>query len=249
MSPNRSRDDTKDVSADDSDEWELEAAALGVLRGRKISEFINDAAGLRQALKALETPAAAPSNNEQSRFAEQFRVTLSSVEQPNWSIDLNHDQDRETYFRAVAALGAWRGYEWCAVHAIPTERPEDYFAEMIKSDVHMTRVRQSLLQERQRLHEIQRLRSEALTRLEAKRRQREAAFRQQESKRTGLAQIEQWKQEQGLDRFDRNSREKRSQRTAHRRPLRSSKKTYRQKKNRPGKHRREQLRQARHARR
>jgi len=32
--------------------------------------------------------------------------------------DINQDQELETRFRAIAALGAWIGTEWCAAHGI-----------------------------------------------------------------------------------------------------------------------------------
>jgi rRNA-processing protein EBP2 len=248
----RSDDDDNSLREDTNEDWALEAAALGVLRGRKVSEYVYDAGGLKQALAELEASAGTASTAEQSQFPERFRITLPRALQSFGKADVDRDQERETYFQAMATIGAWYGYEWCSQHGIPTERPEDYFADMIKSDEHMTRVRKTLLQERQRLHEIQRLRSEALTKLEAKRRHREAAVRHQESKRTGLAQIEQWKREQGLNRTPIGNPAKRgegfqNQRSSsasmkgtwqrHQQPKRKSKK-------RPGKQKRAAQRQA-----
>ena len=34
------------------------------------------------------------------------------------------------------------------VYGVPTKRPEDYFAEMVKSDKHMQRIREKLIQKK-----------------------------------------------------------------------------------------------------
>lgn len=233
------------VSTSDSDEWVVEAAALGVLQGKKVSEFINDTDALRAVTRELAPSTKDSVDTERSQFAERFQVTVPSVLELPGGTDINQDQELETRFRAIAALGAWIGTEWCAAHGIRTERPADYFAEMLKSDDHMARVRKALLEERQRLHEIQRIRAEALTRLEAKRRQREARVRLQESKRAGFAEVEQWKREQGLSSGQAVGSERYRQRVVQRNHSKAAGRPRgkrREIKKRPGKKRREQLR-------
>lgn len=53
--------------------------------------------------------------------------------------------DRISYKQALHAANAGRAL--AAKHNFPFTRPSDYFAEMVKTDAHMERIRQRLLDE------------------------------------------------------------------------------------------------------
>ncbi|GLB38640.1 putative eukaryotic rRNA processing protein EBP2 [Lyophyllum shimeji] len=62
-------------------------------------------------------------------------------------VDVNDDLNRELAFYKQALHGADAARAPAAKHKFPFTRPADYFAEMVKSDAHMERIRQRLLDE------------------------------------------------------------------------------------------------------
>ncbi|OSX59721.1 hypothetical protein POSPLADRAFT_1183396 [Postia placenta MAD-698-R-SB12] len=80
------------------------------------------------------------------------------------TIDVGVDDDlnRELAFYKQALHGAQQARSLAAKHGLPFTRPSDYFAEMVKSDAHMERIRQRLLDE-----------GAAIKRSEEKRKERE----------------------------------------------------------------------------
>ncbi|KAJ7647044.1 eukaryotic rRNA processing protein EBP2-domain-containing protein [Roridomyces roridus] len=63
-------------------------------------------------------------------------------------VDVNDDLNRELAFYKQALHGANAARDLAAKHKFPFTRPADYFAEMVKTDAHMERIRQRLLDER-----------------------------------------------------------------------------------------------------
>ncbi|KAL1745813.1 eukaryotic rRNA processing [Schizophyllum fasciatum] len=63
-------------------------------------------------------------------------------------VDVDDDLNRELAFYKQALHGANAARALAATHALPFTRPADYFAEMVKSDAHMERIRQRLLDEK-----------------------------------------------------------------------------------------------------
>ncbi|PBK65813.1 Ebp2-domain-containing protein [Armillaria solidipes] len=62
-------------------------------------------------------------------------------------VDVDDDLNREVAFYKQALHGANAGRTLAAKHKFPFTRPSDYFAEMVKTDAHMERIRQRLLDE------------------------------------------------------------------------------------------------------
>lgn len=69
-----------------------------------------------------------------------------------------NDFKRETMFHRQAQSAVMRGIELLRKNNIPTHRPEDYFAEMFKSDEHMQKVRHALLQRKVALEQTEKVR-------------------------------------------------------------------------------------------
>ncbi|KAI0926888.1 hypothetical protein AcV5_007564 [Taiwanofungus camphoratus] len=78
------------------------------------------------------------------------------------NVDVDDDLNRELAFYKQALHGAENSRSLAAKHNLPFTRPSDYFAEMVKSDAHMERIRQRLLDE-----------SAAIKQSEEKRKERE----------------------------------------------------------------------------
>ncbi|KAJ2934764.1 hypothetical protein H1R20_g2353, partial [Candolleomyces eurysporus] len=62
-------------------------------------------------------------------------------------VDVTDDLNREVAFYKQALYSANEARKLAAKHKLPFTRPSDYFAEMVKSDSHMERIRQRLLNE------------------------------------------------------------------------------------------------------
>ncbi|KAF9222943.1 Ebp2-domain-containing protein [Gyrodon lividus] len=62
--------------------------------------------------------------------------------------DVDDDLKRELAFYKQALYSADRARTLAESHSLPFTRPSDYFAEMVKSDAHMERIRSRLLDER-----------------------------------------------------------------------------------------------------
>ncbi|KZT67303.1 eukaryotic rRNA processing [Daedalea quercina L-15889] len=78
------------------------------------------------------------------------------------NVDVDDDLNRELAFYKQALHGAQLAKSLAAKHSLAFTRPPDYFAEMVKSDAHMERIRQRLLDE-----------SASIKRSEEKRKERE----------------------------------------------------------------------------
>ncbi|KAH0826173.1 eukaryotic rRNA processing [Lanmaoa asiatica] len=63
-------------------------------------------------------------------------------------VDVDDDLNRELAFYKQALYSANHARTLAASHSLPFTRPSDYFAEMVKSDAHMERIRSRLLDER-----------------------------------------------------------------------------------------------------
>lgn len=69
--------------------------------------------------------------------------------------DVHHDTKRELAIYKQALHAATTAKLILTKENIPFTRPDDYFAEMVKSDAHMARVRQRLLDERLQLEQAE----------------------------------------------------------------------------------------------
>ncbi|TFK52689.1 Ebp2-domain-containing protein [Heliocybe sulcata] len=88
--------------------------------------------------------------------------TLSISYPEKIEVDVDDDLNRELSFYKQALHAANTARALASQHNLPFTRPSDYFAEMVKSDAHMERIRQRLLNE-----------SATIKRGEEKRRERE----------------------------------------------------------------------------
>lgn len=189
--------DTSEFS--ESSDEEGVALAIGVLKGQTISECIHDETALKSRLLDVELFCSRNKSKEEEQFPESFRVSLEEdggLARTDW----NNDVLVERSFRHRATIGAKMGYRLCKQHGIKHVRPDDYFAEMLKPDKHMEKMRAQILEERQQLMERQQRKSAALSRVVAKEKERQATLRKQQERKRGLAEIEQWKESEGYGR-------------------------------------------------
>ncbi|KAL0273945.1 UNVERIFIED_CONTAM: hypothetical protein PYX00_006502 [Menopon gallinae] len=148
-----------------SDEELQEAFAAGVLKpglNVRVEEKVykNNVAGLKQKLKDISSklkwiermdlevqpaPVAPELHFEVNEKEKENVVNLKSrMRLPIKQQVALDDFKREVLFHRQAQSAVLQGIPRLKALGVPTQRPDDYFAEMMKSDKHMQKVRQSL---------------------------------------------------------------------------------------------------------
>ncbi|KAL0239173.1 hypothetical protein PCE1_004864 [Barthelona sp. PCE] len=111
--------------------------------------------------------------NEISIPKEGFKDVLAvTVDTEIVLEDVNDDLQRESSFYQQALSGYLKGRAQCAKEDIPCDRPRDYFAEMLKSDDHMARIKKRLISEEAKITKAQERRQQREFRKKGKKKMR-----------------------------------------------------------------------------
>lgn len=106
------------------------------------SALINTLSSIRKSLPWIErldvTCSAAPAQKD---------LDLDDLQH----IDPDDDFKRENFFYRVAQSAVLKAIPQLHALDVPTKRPSDYFAEMVKTDDHMTKVKKYLIETKQKL--------------------------------------------------------------------------------------------------
>ena len=116
---------------------EEEAAASGVVAKRPRGIYNKE--GLEQALATIETTSLP--------FIESYQVCEFDLEVP----DENDDLEREMAFYQQSLSAVESGRNQLKKLGVPARRPIDYFAENLKTDAHMGRIKDKLLLEQKKM--------------------------------------------------------------------------------------------------
>lgn len=116
----------------------------GALKSGKVSEegmktmtHINNVPKLKERLEAIQ---------KKLPWIENLDVTVDlKVPIEDMKAVINDNFKQEMLFYKQSQVGAQQSIARLISMGISTERPEDYFAEMVKSDVHMKRVKEKLI--------------------------------------------------------------------------------------------------------
>lgn len=100
---------------------------------------INNTVALSKGLKAIQLPASAKEN-----FYEHMSIDSKD---PIVLKDIYDDPERELSFYKQSLDAVRRARNILVNSGIPFTRPDDYFAEMVKSDEHMEKLRQKIIKE------------------------------------------------------------------------------------------------------
>merc|ERR1712158_38042 len=101
----------------------------------------------------------------------------------------NDDFKREALFALEAKASVIKGLELLAKHDIPTKRPQDYYAEMAKSDKQMEKVKNKLVQKQEEAERRQKLRALRDQRKKGKEIQQEIKKKRSEEKKDFLKKV------------------------------------------------------------
>lgn len=124
-----------------------------------------------------------PGNSGKLPFAESLCVEMPVEQEGPLPADLAVDDlQREETFAKLATAAAHSGLSRLRSESIKFRRPTDYFAEMIKTDEHMTKVKGRLLHEKERIETAQKHRNNRNIRKNRKK-VRQAQMEREQAKR------------------------------------------------------------------
>ncbi|KAJ2722096.1 RRNA processing protein [Coemansia sp. Benny D115] len=100
-----------------------------------------------------------------------------------------NDLDRELKFYQQGLEAAIEGKKEIIKSGVPYERPADYFAEMVKSDAHMAKIRQKLLDKQQGIQNAEEAKKQRELRKYGKKIQEEKIKEREDQKKASLDKI------------------------------------------------------------
>lgn len=142
---------------------------------------INNVGALKRSLASFKLPIDAKVS-----FLETFSVTNA---EPLSIKDVFDDTERELAFYAQALDAVREGRKLCKHNQIPFSRPPDYFAEMVKSDEHMDRIKRKLIDEESAKRASQEARKQRELKKYGKKVQHERLQQYQKQKRDTLEKV------------------------------------------------------------
>ncbi|KAI8773449.1 rRNA-processing protein EBP2 [Biomphalaria glabrata] len=185
------------------DEDIQEALAVGKIKPGLIIEeqkknFINNKAGLKDKIKEFSL--------DKFKWIERFDLANEPAplvgfnDQENSQLE-NDDFNRELKFYRQAQATVLEGLAILRKLSIPTRRPDDYFAEMAKSDEHMKKVRAKLLEKKISMEKSEKAKKLREMRKYGKKVQKENMLKRQKEKKEMLDSVKKFRKGQ-IDRLD-----------------------------------------------
>ncbi|KAI8851208.1 eukaryotic rRNA processing, partial [Chytridium lagenaria] len=170
-------DDEDDDDEEDDDEDEDDDQ--GDENAKKV--YVNDKSGLLSRLSdiTLSTPTTPLPWLDYQSITSTTPITLSKTQ-------VDNDLTRELAFYKQALEAAVEGEKKLKKLNVPVFRPLDYYAEMVKSDEHMMRVRQKLVDEANAVAEAERIKKMREAKKFGKKVQQEKLAAREQSKKKDL---------------------------------------------------------------
>ncbi|KAI8625363.1 eukaryotic rRNA processing protein EBP2-domain-containing protein [Xylariaceae sp. FL1651] len=139
-------DEEEDEDEEDEDDEEIDWADLPPEEREDIipraRTSINNISGLKNTLKRFAIP-----TDDTVPFALHQSVTSSELTASAVGEDLMDDIKREVAFYAQSLDAAKRARALLKAEGVPFSRPTDYFAEMVKDDGHMEKIKAKLIED------------------------------------------------------------------------------------------------------
>eukprot|EP01060_Flectonema_neradi_P002782 TRINITY_DN1175_c0_g2_i1.p1 TRINITY_DN1175_c0_g2~~TRINITY_DN1175_c0_g2_i1.p1 ORF type:complete len:238 (+),score=73.25 TRINITY_DN1175_c0_g2_i1:52-765(+) len=122
-------------------------------------------------------------------WAERLQITSSkSLRDEDWNVD--DDGLREELFEKQALKNVEEAMKLIKQHNIPNTRPNDYYAEMVKSDIHMGKIRDEMAIQKNKIKAQQERRDKKHAQKFGKAVQQQVLQEREAKKADALARIE-----------------------------------------------------------
>ena len=181
-------DDFDDEDDDEADEEEdaMEMAAL-LAKSQAKNPLINNKPALHDRLADIVLGGGAKVPWVET-FTSLSRTTAESLVE-----DVNDDLKRELAFYDIALAGVKDCQEMCRSSGVSYERPTDYYAEMVKSDGHMLKVKKELLEQAAKIEAAELRRKQREAKKFGKALQVERNQEKEKKKKDELDSIKKWR--------------------------------------------------------
>jgi len=146
---------------------------------------------LEQKLEDIKITLKGHDPSDEIPWIETLLLTVGKVELK----DAEDDLVREKLFYDMALTAANTGLDRLHQEGTPYTRPDDFFAEMIKTDNHMSKVKSVLLKEKRHIEEAQQRTKIRMQRKFSKKTQVEAQQQRQKEKKEELDAIKKWRKD------------------------------------------------------
>lgn len=110
-------------------------------------------------------------------------------------VDVNDDLARELAFYTQALEGTRQAFEKLQGMGLPFLRPSDYYAEMVKSDAHMVKVKSRLLHEKKQIEEAEERRKARENKRLAKEIQAQKLKERAKQKKEDIESVKKWRKQ------------------------------------------------------
>lgn len=171
----------EDEDENDMDDEDENSVDVGLTQ-KKSKIFVNDKAGLLSRLAHIRLKGPGKS----LAWIEFQDVTVPQHLDPK---EVDDDLKREMTFYGQALAAVKEGFRRLKDSKIPIHRPLDYYAEMIKSDEHMMRIKKKLLEETQAMENSERAKELRHAKKFGKKVQQEKLAEREKSKRDELEKV------------------------------------------------------------
>lgn len=122
-------------------------------------------------------------------------------------VDVNDDLARELAFYTQALDGTRQAFEKLQSMGIPFLRPPDYYAEMVKSDAHMLKVKGKLLVEKKKIEEAEERKKAREAKKLAKEVQAQKTKERAKRKKEDIESVQRWRKQRQQSGFARGKDE------------------------------------------
>ena len=137
-------------------------------------------------LKLKELTGGADAEKTDATWLESLVVTAA---EPLACDDPQDDLKRELAFYNQALSAVRVARQRFERLGVPHVRPDDYFAEMLKSDKHMTKVKKRMISEQQSMHQAEERRKQAANKKFGKQVQREKLIERAQKRKRDIAEV------------------------------------------------------------
>lgn len=114
------------------------------------------------------------------------------IEEGEKYVDVHDDLKREVAFYDTALEAATLARGMCEEEGIPFARPDDFFAEMVKSDDHMAKIKDRLIFETKKMEAVERRKSNKEQTVMAKERRAHRLAEKAKAKKAHMSAVEDW---------------------------------------------------------
>ncbi|EEF35935.1 probable rRNA-processing protein EBP2 homolog [Ricinus communis] len=177
------------IDGDESDsEYESEPESESEEEDVKLSEPSKNAVYNRDALNDKLQDISWPENVS---WIHKLSVDIEQEQE----VDVNDDLARELAFYTQALEGTRKAFEKLETMGLPFLRPSDYYAEMVKSDIHMEKVKGRLLAEKRNIEEAEERRKARESKRLAKEIQAQKQKERAAQKKMEIENVKKWRKQ------------------------------------------------------